>query len=188
MKMEVPIYSQFEDISEEDWKSKACSIICLKMAIDFFRPEETLSADDLIKEGLKIGGYGEHGWTHKGIVLLSHNRGVPAYAEEFLSSNVFGKGKDYKKEMFNYGIEKIKKEISSGNLFIASGTRGWKKDGGFHTFLIVGYEDGSNGENSGFYYHDPDFKGESGRVKKFINLDDFKALWRGIGVFISKPL
>lgn len=188
MKTEVPIYSQFNDVSDESWKNRSCSVVCLKMALDFFKPTDVPTIDELIEEGLKIGGYGEHGWTHKGIALLSHNHGVPAYAEEFLSSNVFDRTKDYKKEMLDYGIEKIKREVSSGNLFIASGTRGWKKDGGFHTFLIVGFGEDSDGENGGFYYHDPDFREEGGRVKKFINLGDFKALWRRMGVFISKPI
>lgn len=181
-------FSQFRDVVSEEWKPKACSLACLKMALDYHNAADKLSIDDLIKEGIAIGGYSNHGWTHHAISLLSHNHGVPAYHEEFRSVSVdptdgrFSKS-SFEDEMLAAGLSRLQKGLDENRLPIVSIMRNWDQNSTFHSILLVGYE--SEGETlKGFYYHDPDtLQGE--REGLFVDTETFLKNWRKMAVFIG---
>ena len=198
MKLKVPYYSQFRDNIREEWKPKACTVTCLKMAGDFIAPERLPSIDQLFSEalfhsgsmksrGLIVGSNLSHGFPHDVIVLLAHNYGFLAYREEFKSKFV---GKDgsikesqYSVEMTEKGINRLCQAIRDGKPVIVSVLPGLSEGGSFHTILLVGFEE-ENGEISGFYYHDPD-----SRVLDldtiYIPLSKFLEFWRKMAIFIG---
>ncbi|TAL49218.1 hypothetical protein EPN83_01620 [Patescibacteria group bacterium] len=189
MKLDVPYYSQFKDVTDPEWRLKACTIANLKMALEYALGAPAPSIDELIKEGLLIRGYGPHGWIHDAIVNLAHNHGVPAYREEFRSVAVdtarseFSRSK-YEDSLLSYSLEKFRKKLSAGALVIASTPRNWAPDGNFHTTLLVGYKE-KNGALSGFYYHDPDAPNEP-KKDQFVDVETFKEYWRRLAIFFEK--
>lgn len=188
MKHTVPYYSQFADVTRQEWKSKACTVTCLKMAIEYATGKETTSVDTFIDVGVIIGAHTGHGWDHSGIAILAHNYGVPAYKEEFRSVKVNTETKEFSKSQYEegmceYGISKIVKVLDEGGLAIVSVLRGLKPDGGFHSILITGYE--KSGEDISFIFHDPDT--ESGEKSNMtISKTDFIPVWRKMAIFISQ--
>src|SRR3989338_3151752 len=188
MILDVPYYSQYNDVESINWQDKACTMTCLKMALDFKTKTDMPSINELITEGHAIGGYGEYGWTHQAIVLLSHNYGIPAYQEEFRSVFVDVQEKTFvpskfESEILNEGIVRLKKGKDEMRLPIVSVRRNWEQNGTFHSIIIIGYEL-KDREISGFYYHDPDTKNEEKR-KQFIPLDKFTSNWRKMAIFIG---
>ena len=196
MILSVPFYSQHKDVFSEEWRSKSCAIVCLKMALDFLSPQNGLSTDDLIKEGEIIQndmiekGYmtGEHasnGWSHDVIVFISHNHGILAYREEFRSIKVdkelqvFTKG-DFEEELETRAIQKITQIIEKKKPVIISIK---KPNGSFHTVLVVGFE--SNHTNpSFFFYHDPDTE-NGGNAEMKVSITEFLKIWRRLAIFIG---
>jgi hypothetical protein len=188
MKKEIPYYSQFLDVLNPDWKNRSCSVVCLKMALDYFAPENSPSLDDLIEEGVMIGGYGEHGWKHPSIALLAHNHGVPAYCEEFRSVTVNIHDKTFSKSLFEgvmleTGITKIINTLKQGGLVIVSVPRNMQEGGTFHTVLLTGFEE-KDGGIEGFYYHDPDAENDS-KKDQWITTQDFGVFWRKMAIFLG---
>jgi hypothetical protein len=190
MKYEVPFYSQYDDVTRDEWKSRACTIVCMKMALEFVAGQSAPSADQLLDEGMYIGAYTKDGWSHHGVALIAHNYGVPAYLEEFKSVKIDLENKkslpgDFEDSIRDYGILKITQELKKGNLVTVSVLRDLSAGGTFHTVLLVGVEEGQNGEILGFYFHDPDTSKER-RIGAFITLSDFLPIWRKFALFIGK--
>lgn len=75
IKHKVPPASQHLHIKIKKWQSKACGITCLAMLFEYFKLHT--SPDELLKKGLKIGGYIENiGWRHKSLVQISEYYGL----------------------------------------------------------------------------------------------------------------
>jgi|SRR6185312_15958045 len=185
MKLSVPYYSQFDKIHDAEWKQRGCAVVCLKMCLDFAKPGDVPSIEDLIKEGEIIGGYvPKIGWKHEAIVRLAHNHGVPAYQEEFKSVHVdlakktFSKS-EFEKDLIDKGIERIKNSIDSGVPVIVSTATPL----GFHQVVVVGYED-NVGTLTGFFVNDPDNR-DGERKDFFISLADFLHQWRMFTIFVG---
>jgi len=202
--LKVPYYSQFQEIKNEEWKSRACSIVCLKMAFDFLlQQSETISnpsnsksdfgtqidADELFKESEEIQQsllskkliseeQAKNGRTHDTLVFLTHNHGLPAYKEEFKSLNL-----EFSEKMFEFGISKISKSIENEKPVLVSVLPGLSEGKSFHTILIVGTQK-ENEKITGFYYHDPDAKNER-LENQFLNLENFKKFWRRLTIFVG---
>ena len=185
MKLSVPYYSQFDAIKIPEWKERGCAVTCLKMCLDFAKPDAIPSIDDLIKEGEIINGYTPNiGWRHEGLVRLAHNHGIPAYPEEFrsvevnLSDKTFSKSK-FEKDLIDKGVLRIRDSIDRSVPAIVSISTNL----GFHQIVIIGYED-NVGEVSGFFVHDPDNRtGEKKEV--FVTLTDFLKQWRNFAIFVG---
>jgi uncharacterized protein YvpB len=176
MKLQVPYYSQYKEVTDLEWQPKACAITCLKMVLDFEAPNFNTTIptlDELIQEGVSINAYSNDGWIHKGIVFLSHNHGVPAYQEEFRSVN-----KEFEKNLTEVGISKILKRLEDKKTSMVSVEKDFEKSGSFHQILIVGYEDGN------FLYHEPEEKDETGAFMQ-VSEERFLAHWRRLAIFIG---
>ena len=185
MKLNIPYHSQFDEITMSEWKEKGCAITCLKMCLDFSRPDEIPSIDDLIKEGELIGGYVEKvGWKHEAVVRLSHNYGVPAYPEEFRSIKVDINSKSFsenilEKDLIDKGVQRIRDSIDRKVPVIVSTSTKL----GSHQVVVVGYED-NLGSTTGFFINDPDNR----NIEKkgvFIPISDFLNNWRKFAIFVG---
>ena len=75
MKIKVPYYSQYLDVINPEWQSRACGIVCLKMLLES-RGVQTPSLDEMIEQGNMIGAYGESGWKHNGLIALAYQYGI----------------------------------------------------------------------------------------------------------------
>lgn len=176
MKLSVPYYSQYKDVNDPTFRSRACSITCLKMALDFEASNfNTIipSLDELIQEGIDIRALSKNGWEHRGIVFIAHNHGVPAYQEEFRSIN----GKLAKK-LVDMGFEKLIKRLEEGKTAIVSVEKGFGENGDSHQVILVGYEDGH------FFYHEPEAKDETGAFRQ-ISEEKFSSYWRHLAIFVG---
>lgn len=70
-KKKVPSYSQFLDVTIPEWRSRACGIVALKMAMDALGASSP-DPDALIKKGMGMGAYDPmHGWRHKGLAEMA---------------------------------------------------------------------------------------------------------------------
>jgi len=176
MRLSVPYYSQYKDVTDSDWQPKACVVTCLKMALDFEAPNFNTTIpvlDELIQEGVDIKAFGKDGWIHRGIVFLAHNHGVPAYQEEFRSMN----GK-LAKNLVAIGHAKLIKRLEEGKTVIVSVEKGFEVGGGFHQILLVGYENGN------FLYHEPEEKDETGAFMP-VSEEKFLRFWRHLAIFVG---
>ncbi len=198
MKLKVPYHSQFRDSVREEWKSKACTVTCLKMAGDFLVPERLPSIDELFSEALfhseSMRSKGliadialSNGFPHDVIILLAHNYGIPAYREEFKSKSINTnseiKESQYSGDMLNEGINRLRQSIENGKPPIVSVLPGLSEGTSFHTILLVGFEE-ENGVVSGFYYHDPDSK-VIDLESIFIPISKFLEFWRKMAIFVG---
>lgn len=74
--VEVPFFSQFNDISDPNWKKIGCGIASLAMLIDFYKPD-SISVDNLLDEGITAGAYiSDAGWSHAGLISLAKAHGL----------------------------------------------------------------------------------------------------------------
>lgn len=198
MKLEVPYYSQFTDVSREDFQSRACTMTCLKMALDFHVPDRAPSIDTLMEEaqvhtksmidaGLITEKVASQGIHRDVTVAMARNYGVTAYREEFKSMTLDSEKKpipsQYEQEMFQHGLEKIVAMLETGSLPIISVFPGLSEGKSLHAVLFVGFEE-EEGTLKGFYYHDPDAK-EVGRSFQYMGIDQFTTYWRKMVIFIG---
>ena len=177
MKLEVPFYSQFSDVTLDEWKDRACAPTCLKMVLDFLSEGKfEKGIDDLIKEGLEIGAYQEGiGWIHTGLVRLAHNHGFLGYNEEFRSLN-----KEIESGFIEKGIVKIKKTIESGLPVIISCSKNFDEFQKFHQVILTGFDE------NGFYYNEPHKENKEEGSNQFVDFQTFRTHWRKFALFLSK--
>jgi uncharacterized protein YvpB len=190
MILKVPYYSQKLDVSNNDWKNKACGITSLKMLLDFFSVKQAPSIDELIKELEFVGERIREGVTHETIVILLRNHGINAYRQEFKSHEINIKnGKvesnRYEKKLIDSGINKIVENLINELPVIISAVKKFKEKDKPHLVLIIGFEKDENSVK-GFYYNDPDSNIVDGGKNLFVDLKTFKEHWRKMAIFVYK--
>ena len=63
IRIQVPYFSQYRDVSDEAWQFRACAIVNLKMVLEYYKnkyPERGIpsnSIEDLITQGVQLNGY-----------------------------------------------------------------------------------------------------------------------------------
>lgn len=172
--MNVPYYSQRLDIEEEHWRGKACTIANIKMLFDYYSVQ-TPSLAELIDECFAMGGFGEHGWIHEKVVQLARNYGLPAYRQEFRSSNPL-----HEATLGAFGIKKICESVSKQEPVIVSVRNKFTEGGGYHTILLI------DCDAEGFIFHDSDAdRREKGEGQK-VDFETFKKHWRNLAIFVEK--
>lgn len=198
---DVPFCSQRKDIRPE-WKNRACTMACLKMAMEFVTGQRMPILDALYEEAQAIQrAMLEHGTItpkavatgllHDVVVNVAHNHGVAAHKEEFRSryfnldvkpgEEVLSANAPYGPALYNYGLKRIMQSVNRKSPVIVSVKRNFDPQSTNHSVLVVGYE-----ERSGFYYHDPDSDNSESSVPKvesFVSLDAFKSCWRKLAIF-----
>jgi hypothetical protein len=77
----VPFYSQFNDISDPNWKKVGCGIASVAMLIDYYAP--AVSVDALLNRGIATGAYlSQAGWTHAGLINLTKQYGLDGVSHD----------------------------------------------------------------------------------------------------------
>jgi uncharacterized protein YvpB len=187
--LDVPYYSQYQNVLEPKWHSRACGVTCAKMIIKYFYPDNDESIDAIIDEGVKIGGYGENGWDHEALVRIFRNRGIFSYREEFKSQLVsFGKNSGtpstYDAKMAKAGIKKISNMLKAGRPVVVSVAAGFDENKCSHLIVITGFDEGDDGEISGFMYNDP-YTQRGIKKNLFVATPKFEEFWRRLCIFVS---
>ncbi|MCB9806089.1 C39 family peptidase [Candidatus Nomurabacteria bacterium] len=188
-KIDIPFYSQHSLDIEESWRPRCCGVVCVKMIIDFLCDQNlTPTTNELIQEGVAMGGYESRGWYSDALVRLLRNYGLVAYCQEFRSLHFDQDQKTFEEQnldnrMLRKGIEKIISEMKWEIPVIASFTPGFNGNGSNHLVTLTGYvEDGVGIE--GFYFHDPNEP--SYWPHHFIEIERFRRYWRRIAIFVEK--
>jgi len=168
MRHNVPFYSQFKDVEDSYWAPRSCSIVNLKMIIDFYNIKSP-DLIDLIYLANNRGFFGRSGWYHEGILKLGEELGLIIHREE---------GVDFEK-----GLKKIKTHLDEGGLIIASITKKILGNKRFHSILITGYE---GDDMDLIYYHDPELLSGGNNKCFFVDKNTFENEWRKMAIFASK--
>lgn len=182
--MNIPYYSQHNDVTREEWKNRACGVTCVKMILDSFGQAQDITIDQLIDEGIFVGGYNEKvGWNHEGLVRLLHNHGVAGYKEEFRSVFIdlvskVAQNNSFEKKLIAHGLEKISQEASQGNPVILSidGSLWDAKE--THLIVCTGYDF----ETDEYIYHDPNSSYEPHQDAR-ISKEKLEKYWRRFAIF-----
>lgn len=184
--LDVPYYSQIEDVKREEWKLHSCGIVSLAMTLAFLSNNKT-DLDNLIDQGVAIGGHSSGKWVHEALVRLSRNHGLNAYAQEFRSVEVVGDAftvSSHQEDLIKFGLNKIRKSIENNVPVIVSVSAGFGSNESAHTVLIVGYDTEGDVIKS-FYINDPDTRGgEQNKVE--VSIDKFLKYWRLFAIFFEK--
>lgn len=182
-------YLQYKDVKDPDWHNRSCGITCVKMVLEFFNKGLTASVDDLIKEGLAIGGYMEGdngGWYHSALTKILRNHGVHCYPEEFRTVHVaLEKNKlttsSFADRFVDDGLKKMVRSIDLKFPVIISVGPGFNGAKSNHLVVIVGYNL-EQGQISGFFVLDPNEK-EVLDGSKFVPISMVKKGWRKLAIF-----
>lgn len=180
MKLDVPYYSQFVDISDSFWMLRACGAVCFKMVVEFHGKDsgDTL---DFCNQAKALGGYDmQNGWVHNYLVLQAKEIGLNAHRTE--------------REIPI--IDEIIASLTLGNPVIVSVEKRVLEQKRFHMIVITGYEEGEGGNelteafhikpSHGFYYHEPESTDKIKGKDRFCDIETFKQYWRGKAIFITK--
>ncbi len=177
----VPFYSQYDESVPAEWRDRACGIMCLKMAMETYS-SSTFAVHDLITEALAVKAYQEGtGWNHQGLVYMAHNRGIPAYQEEFKSLDYLTNEPRtvMQDQLMRHGIRKFKSELSHGNIVLVSVGKDMQAGGSPHIVLLVGAERG------GFLYHDPHKETPAQGANQLIQEENFVKAWRLLSIVVG---
>ncbi len=188
MKLNIPYYSQRTDVKDPEWKNRACGAINIKMVLEFY-DKEMPATEELIKEGLCIGGYNQDGfWRHDALVMLARNHGCHGYVEEFRSHTIdtaecTREESKHEAVLVRDGLEKMQKEIAAGHPVIVSVLPGFANNKTHHTVIATGVHE-EDGALLGWYVHDPGAFTEEEGKHVYVPLARLMEHWKKIAIFI----
>lgn len=163
MKLSVPYYSQYLDITDPFWMLRACGAASLKMIAEYhgvLTPDMT----SLCVEARDRGGYDMvNGWVHEYLLTKAKELGLQAERKEGLTS-----------------IDDIIAAISAGNPVIVSVEKRVLEQTRFHMIVVVGFTEGE------FLYHEPESTDRDRGAYRSCDTDTFMNYWRGKAIFITK--
>lgn len=151
----VPFYSQFADISDSKWKKVGCGITSLAMLIDFYQPNE-VTVNELLKRGIAAGAYSDAGWSHAGLINLSHKYGLKGESHDLSASTMAD------------AFAVLEKELKNGPVMVSVHYTFTPTNPIPHIVVVSGVSDGK------VYYNDP--AGKSGEGS--ISIAKFQGAWK----------
>lgn len=163
MKLPVPYYSQYLDITDPFWMLRACGAASLKMIADYY-DVQTPDIITLCIEARERGGYDMvNGWVHDYLVTKARELGLQAERKEGLVT-----------------ADEIVAALEAGNPVIVSVEKRVLEQTRFHMLVVVGYA-----ENE-FIYHEPESTDRERGTYRSCDTDTFMDYWRGKAIFIWK--
>ncbi len=173
MKLNVPYYSQYLDVSDPFWMLRACGAVSFKMVAEF-QGVEVPDIITLCNEARDKGGYDmTNGWVHDYLVTKAQGLGLHAERKEGLTD-----------------IKEITDFLDAGNPIIVSVEKKVLEQTRFHMLVIVGYEIKTNPESlvpvTYFYYHEPESTDKDRGAYRMCDMKTFMDYWRGKAIFVSK--
>lgn len=178
MRLSIPYYSQYLNVTNPEWQPRACGVVCLKMLLEA-RGVTTPPLNEMIKDGVALGAYSENGWRHDGLIELGTKYGGSVYRKEFRKKN---EDKIIAERLNKEGVNTILEELEAGRPVIVSTIKNFKIRDKFHLVLVVGSEV-EDGIVKGFYYHDPDSYTEARGAYQFVPFNIFEKAWRRMAIF-----
>lgn len=187
MKLNVPYYSQYIDVSDPFWMIRACGVTCLKMVAEY----QGVNVPDIVSlcnEAKERGGYDMiNGWTHDYLVTKAQEFGLQAHRSEGLT----------------HITDEIIASLQAGNPVMVSVEKRVLEQTRFHIIVIVGYEKEENSKegvnietelvdsfkikpSAYFYYHEPESTDKDRGAYRVCDITTFTNYWRGKAIFISK--
>jgi uncharacterized protein YvpB len=151
----VPFRSQFTDISAPEWKKVGCGITSLAMLIDFYQPEE-VTVDELLKRGIAAGAYSDAGWSHAGLINLSHKYGLKGESHDLSGSSM------------DSAFAALKEELKNGPVMASVHYTFTPTNPIPHIVVVSGVSDGK------VYYNDPAGKSGGGSI----SIAKFQGAWK----------
>ncbi len=163
--IDVPYYSQFQDIPAVEWQKKGCGIASLAMAIGFYKPDE-ISVSALLKEGIVSGAYVKNvGWSHQGLTDLVTKYGL------------VGEIHDLTKLKSQKALIELKEILNDGPVIASIHNKFDPKAILGHLVVVTGYDD------QFIFYHDP----ASTKTEKKISNAGFLAGWKKKIISVRQP-
>lgn len=180
MQLEVPFFSQLDDLVPEELQRSVCAIACIKMILDY--KKEPADFASILKEAQWIGQIGKVGWSHEVLVRVLRNHKVLAYRQEFIGHEVDlitmnTSLAEHSQNFVETGIEKIKKSIDELNPVMVSVREGFSKNRSDHVILIIGYTE------EVFIVLDPIMTIEENPLQ--IPTETFKTFWKKLAIFVE---
>ena len=187
MKLAVPYYSQFVDVTDPFWMLRACGATSLKMVAEYYE-KDVPDIVTLCEEAKERDGYDMvNGWVHNYIVTKAEELGLQAHRTERETRIT----------------DEIIASLELGNPVIVSVEKRVLEQTRFHIIVIVGYEHGERRQafigdvdpsldafklqpTSGFYYHEPESTDKTRGAYHFCDTETFMNYWRGKAIFITK--
>lgn len=176
MKIKVPYYSQYLDVTDTMWQPRACGVACLKMLLEA-KGEKVPTLDEMIEQGCAIGAHGEYGWKHDGLIALAKQYGAKLSRAEWRQSD-----SATPEELNEEGIQFLISELRSGRPVLVSAVKKFQEDDKFHMVVLTGFEE-KDGVITGFYYHDSDTTKSGEGENLFVPINIFRAKWRRMAIF-----
>ena len=177
--LDIPYYSQYLDVDDPQWKARSCGIVCLKMVMDYYKPDNR-KIIDLVNEGVAKGGYCQYGWIHNVLVKMANERGLMASRKEYKSQD-----DKERKKLERAAIKEITSCLKDNQPVIVSAVRNFSETDKFHLVVLTGFEKKGRGIG-GFYYNDPDSQSREEGKNKFVPIDVFKKHWRKMAIYVKE--
>lgn len=174
MKLSVPYYSQFVDVSDPFWMLRACGAVCFKEVVEFYG----VVVPDIVslcQEAREKGGYDmSNGWGHDYLVQKARELGLDAVRKEGLES-----------------VGDITEALDLGSPVIISVEKRVLEQTRFHMIVVVGYEkgealDGASDDTTRFYYHESESTDKNKGAYRVCDKQTLLSYWRGKAIFIRK--
>ncbi len=172
--------SQYDASVPVEWRSRACGVTALKMALGDLH---TGTLKELIEEGVERGAWQEPEgyWKHAHLAQLAHHYGLPAYNEEFRDDVRVENGmrvpQGHHEALGRYGLDKLKAHVEAGKTVLVSVPKHFEIGGSFHMVLLTGFADGH------FVYHDSSYGTEEEGANRRIEREEFFTHWRRLAIF-----
>jgi uncharacterized protein YvpB len=165
MKLNVPYYSQFVDVTDPFWMLRACGATSLKMVAEY-HGKKVSDIVSLCEEAKEKGGYDMvNGWVHDYLVLKSGELGLNAYRKEGITD-----------------LGEIITFLQSEKPVIVSVEKRVLEQKRFHIIVLTGYDVSTNS----FFYHEPESTDKERGKHRSVNVPIFLEYFRGKAIFVEK--
>lgn len=163
VKLSVPYYSQFIDVTDSFWMLRACGAVCMKIVGETLG-KEMKDIVTICKEAEAKGGYDMiNGWVHDYMVSYMEECGFDCYRKEGLTT-----------------VDEIIASLDHGNPVIVSVEKRVLEQKRFHMITVVGYT------ASSLIYHESESTDKTRGAYRTCDLSTFMEYFRGKAIFVSR--